>query len=316
MNPSRRSFFLNAGLLTLGVGGAWLARDRLFMPRASVDARGPASSGWLPFTADQALPIVPVSLGGQLVNALIDSGAQYSVIDAGLAAGLKLAGTPVPVVAMGVGGSPQVSRGVRLDLAIGALSLAGLGAAVIDLSHVDALGAGGFSLVLGDNVLSSLIADIDFPRRRLSLHRRDGFQLAADAIPTSVRRGDRRLIAPIELEGTPLDAVLDTGASAVLVLSADQAKKSGLLQGRPILTGRSVSLSGVTPGRSVVVESVRFAGETYRDVPVQIFDGGPGPGLPAGLLGVGGLARFRLVLDQGAGRVHVTQSEPSRSRRT
>ena len=308
MTSTRRSFLINAGLIGAGLGGAWYLRDRIVMPRPSLDAAGPASSGWMPFAATLPVLTVPVSVGGTMVNALIDSGAQYSVIDRDLAARLQLAGAPVPVVAMGVGGPPQVSRGVRLDVEIGALSLNGLGAAVLDLSHVAALGAGRFSLVLGDNVLSTLIADIDFPQRRLSLQRRDGFALPAGARLTTSHRDDRRVLVPVRMEGVAIEAVLDTGASAVLAVAEDVAAKGGLLQGRRVASGRSISLSGIAGGSAVVVPRVTFAGETYRNAAVQLYPRESAMILPDGLLGYGALERFRVVLDQGAGTVHLVSS--------
>lgn len=305
MSSTRRSFLINLGLLGAGLGGAWYLRDRIIMPRPSLDAAGPASSGWMPFAATQPVLTVPVSVGGEMVNALVDSGAQYSVIDRDLAARLRVDGAPVPVVAMGVGGPPQVARGARLDVQIGALTLKGLGAAILDLSHVAALGAGRFSLVLGDNLLSTLVADIDFPRRRLSLQSREGFVLPEGAMPTAARRDDRRILVPVQVEDVAIEAVLDTGASAVLAVADDFAAKAGLLRGRRVAAGRSISLSGVASGRAVAVSRMGFAGETYSDVAVQLYPREGGLVLPDGLLGYGALERFRVVLDQGAGTVHL-----------
>src|SRR5690606_8159610 len=95
-------------------------------------------TGWMPYAARAATPTVRVRVAGREVAALVDSGAQYSVIDRALVASLTQAGADlpafeIPMVAFGVGGQPQVGRGVTLDVGIGPLSLNRLRAAVLDL---------------------------------------------------------------------------------------------------------------------------------------------------------------------------------------
>jgi predicted aspartyl protease len=109
-------------------------------------------------------------------------------------------------------------------------------------------------------------------------------------------------MAPISVEGSPpLDVMIDTGATSELALSAKTAQQLGLLSGRPITTGRSVSLGGFSEDRVVHAETVAFAGRRLSDVEVQVFTPAAPAPMPAGLLGVGILKHYRVGLDMDGG---------------
>jgi hypothetical protein len=65
-------------------------------------------------------PTVEVTVNGTPVRALVDSGAQYSVIDRSLVQTLGLTDVfNIPMVAYGVGGEPQMGRGAALNVEVG-----------------------------------------------------------------------------------------------------------------------------------------------------------------------------------------------------
>ena len=78
---------------------------------------------------------LPVTDNGVPTTAILDSGAEYSALDAAFArkAGVAGAGT---FAAQGSGGDAQVSVARGLDIGVGALELRDLTAAVLDLSGV------------------------------------------------------------------------------------------------------------------------------------------------------------------------------------
>lgn len=303
---SRRSFLTNLVVLGAGAGAVWLLRDRVLWSAPQPSFASGGSTGWLPFATPRAsLPTAPVALDGRLVNALVDSGAQYSAIDRAFAAELGLKESFAPLVAIGISGKPQVGRGVSLDVTIGGMTLNGLKAAVLDLGPI--AGPRGLStpLILGQDVLRELIADIDFPRRRLMLASNGAHALPADARATPARPEGRALAVEVSVGQTPLEVVVDTGASVVLAVTREVADQLGLLAGQRVRSASSIVLGGAVQSGVVLAPAVTFAGRTWRNAPVMIFDGARPPGFPKGLLGSGALEDYRTILNYAEGAMHL-----------
>ncbi len=89
---NRRTLLIRATGLAAVVGGAWWARETLLWPKPTLVFAGTGATPWLAYVRHGLVPTVRVRLGGREVIALIDSGAQYSVIDRALVAALPSAG--------------------------------------------------------------------------------------------------------------------------------------------------------------------------------------------------------------------------------
>jgi predicted aspartyl protease len=313
--PTRRSF-LSSGLSSLGWlaaggAGAWYLRDRVFWPTPdAASLGGPDSSGWLPFAAPrQRLVTIGVTVNGEPVTALLDSGAQYSVVDRAWAEkrGLQSALAP-PMVAYGAGGGAQLGRGASVHLTVGALTLSDLKVAILELGPIVRASGVAMPLILGQDLLSVLVADIDFPGRRVALRRPETVEIPNDGVVAPARREGRALHVEVALEGTPLDVLVDTGASGALALTAPTAETLGL-SGRPARTDSSIVLGGVAQARVITAETLRVAEATLRDVDVYVFDAPPIPGFPKGLLGLGAFRGARIQLDCGRGRLHIRRRD-------
>ena len=118
------------------MGGAWWGRETLLWPKPTLTFGEGGATPWLAYARLSRVPTVRVRIGGLEVVALIDSGAQYSVIDRALVASLPSAGRSMfdmPLVAYGVGGGAQVGRGTTLAVDLPGLAIRGLRAAILDL---------------------------------------------------------------------------------------------------------------------------------------------------------------------------------------
>jgi predicted aspartyl protease len=300
---TRRSLLANLGLLALLGGGAWLARDRLLWPTPRPQFPPTGQGAWLPFThPDQPLVTVPVGIGGTVVSALIDSGAQYTTIDRALVERLQIAtGLSIPMVALGVGGAAQVARGVSIDLDLGGVLVPRLRAAAMDLSVFSSAIGTEVPLIVGFDVLSTVLAEIDFAHRRLRVAAPSRFPVEGGrAAP--VRRKGRALLAKVEIEGVPFEVLVDTGATGFLGLSAAAAQSLDLT-GRQERVGHSVVLGGAARSRVIQVRRFAFAGQEARDIDVHILELPNVPGFPKGLLGIEALRAPRVVIDAGRGRM-------------
>lgn len=316
---TRRSLLTQLGLLGAAGGAAWWLRDRVFWPRPRVIASGDAAdSGWVPFVqADRGMVIVPTLVNGATVLALLDSGAQTSVIDTALARrlGLPVAVAGPLIVAFGVSGGPQLARAATLDLRLGDLTLQGLRAALLDLGSLSRASGRDFSLILGQDVLRSVVADIDFPAERVAFHTPERYRLPDGASVSEARMEGREMLVPVIVEAVPLEVVLDTGASSALALSAETARAAGLLSGRPVGSAPSLGLGGLSQGQVIRARSFTFAGRAFGEVPVHIYQPGAAR-VPSGLLGVEALRAFRVIIDLGRARLHLAPSTKSARRRS
>jgi len=310
---NRRSLLTQAALLVAAGGAAWWVRDNVIWPAPKPVFGGDGgSSGWLPFNADEPrIAIVDVEINGTAARALLDSGAQSSVVDRGLAQRLALPVSPIaPVLAFGVSGAPQVGRSAALDLQVGALRLEGLRAAQLELAPIAAASGRPFDLIIGQDVLRAVIADVDFPGGRLAFHAPDRHTPPPEAIASPARTEGRELLVPITIESRPLEVVLDTGASGALALSPTSAEAVGLLDGRRIGAAPSITFGGLSQDRVVRARTLGFAGTEFNDVRVHIYSPSQGARFPAGLLGVEVLEGFRVIIDLGRGRLHLVPGAP------
>lgn len=306
----RRQFLTRAALLAGGLAGAWWLRDNVLWRDPGVRFGPDGSSGWLSYDEPRAsVPTVNVGIGGQRVRALIDSGAQYSVIDRGLFETLGLEQAfDLPLVAYGVGGTPQMGRGTTLDVSVGAMRIEALRTAILALGPLamrDGLSA---PLILGQDVLGESILELDTEARRLRFMPRDAYVLPTDVAPITVRKSGGALTTEVTVESATIEAVVDTGASALLALAREVAESAGLLDGRPAREGASIVLGGAIASQIVRARTITVGDELYRDVETPIYADVALPGFPTALLGMEAFAGRRLVLDLGGGTLNVSRT--------
>lgn len=307
---NRRSLLIRTAGLASILGGAWWAREHLLWPKPDLAFANGGATPWMPYARPGEVPTVVVRVGGREVSALIDTGAQYSVIDRALYAGLPDAGRSLfdmPLVAYGVGGGAQVGRGTTLDLELAGLTVSGLRAAILDLGPLASDRGLRTPLILGQDVLGEAVLALDPARRHARLVSREAFLRPSDLGEAPVRRSGTALIAEVTVEGSLIEAVVDTGASSLLGLSREAALGAGLMDGRPQTSGMNLVLGGATRTAIVEARTVTFADQLYRRVRVGVFDQPPLPNFPGGLVGMEAFAGRRVALDLGAGTLHVSR---------
>ena len=284
------------------VGGGWWVKDHVIWRRPDV-AFGPADD-WLAFDAPRTLlPTVEATIARRTVRALVDSGAQFSVIDRALFADLGLARTfDMPLLAYGVGGGAQVGKGVTLDVGLGGTRVDNLRAAILDLGPLARAEGLSTPLILGQDLLSQGLLDIDLKRRRMRFVARQT-PLPAEVSPIDVRRVGKALGTTISVEGAAIEAVVDTGASGLLALSREAAQGAGLLDGRDQAWGSSLVLGGAVASTQVEARTMTFGDRLYERVSVAIYSDAAAPGYPAALIGMEAFAGQRMVMDMGGGRL-------------
>jgi len=308
---NRRNLLFRAGALAAVVGGAWWARDHLLWPAPRLSFVDGHASKWMPYARRALVPTIRVRIADRVVTALIDSGAQYSVIDRALFAELPPARRSVfdmPLVAYGVGGGAQMGRGVTLALDMPGVFVEGLRAAILDLGPLATTAGLSTPVIIGRDVLGEAVLALDPARRFSRLIRREAFVRPDDLVAAEVRRNGTALVSEITVEGSVLEGVVDTGASSLLALDAQSARAAGLYDGRPRTPGASLVLGGSLRADVIEARTVTFADQLYRQVQVGVFEQPPLPDFPGALIGMEAFAERRVAIDVGRGELHLSRS--------
>ena len=305
----RNLLFRTAGLAAV-VGGAWWARETLFWPAPDLAFEEGGATPWLPYARRANVPTVKARVEGREVIALIDTGAQYSVIDRRLVDTLppqRRSLFDMPMIAYGVGGGSQMGRGTTVEVQLPGLDIRKLRAAILDLGPLASDAGLNTPLILGRDVLEHLVLALEPDRRHVRLISREAFVRPPDLAPAAVRASGGGLVAEVTVEGATVDAIVDTGASSLLALDQTTAEAVGLLDGRAQTEGTSLVLGGAMRAAVVEARTVTFAGHLYRSVQVGVFDQPPLPNFPGALVGMEAFAARRAAIDLGAGALHVSQ---------
>lgn len=307
---NRRNLLIRAAGLAAVGGGAWWARETLFWPAPELTFADAGATPWLPYARRANVPTVKARIEGREIIALIDTGAQYSVIDRRLVQALppqRRSLFDMPLVAYGVGGGSQMGRGTSLDVRLPGLTVRDLRAVILDLGPLAAEDGLATPLILGRDVLEHLVLALEPRRRHVRLVAREAFVRPANLAAAAVEPSAGGLTAEVTVEGVPVRAVIDTGASSLLALDRTTARAAGLLDGRPQVSGTSLVLGGAVQAAVLEARTVTFADHLYEKVQVGVFDQPPLPNFPGALVGMEAFADRRAALDLGAGSLHVSQ---------
>lgn len=310
---SRRTLLSRLALLAAGGAGVWLVRDRLPWPPLEVRFANGRDTPWLPLPRGGGLIEIPVTVNGTPLRAVVDSGAQFSAIDAAVARRLALPRTvAAPILAYGVSGGPTVTHTVAMDLAVPGLHVPKLHAAALDLAPISAITGRNFQLLIGRDVLREVVVEADFPTGRARFLARGVYIPPRDAVTIPLRSAGGAPVTTVQVEAAaPLEVLVDTGSSGLLALSEDAARKAGLLApGREMAPAHSVSLGGLTLNRMVTARSVSIAGLPLRQVDIQVYRPAANAPAPGGLLGAGLFRRFRMALDLGGDQLFLVRPGP------
>jgi hypothetical protein len=277
---------------------------------------GRTDSGWLDFELfSQRRLFVPASIKGRPVVAMLDSGAEVTVVDRAFAQSIGLTGEG-GVTAVGTGGEETVAMARGVDIRLGGATLNGLTVAIMDLAPIaQALGRP-VPVLLGKEMMNQAIADIDFPARRIRLIAPEVFTPAKDAVmlPLTPINGLRAL--PIALEGgAPVLAMFDLGNGSPLAVYPGYAAEARLKEGRRSSSAMSGGVGGAAPAQLVSLKMISIGGHVFENVPTTLRGGGGvwARDEAAANVGLPIFSRFRLMIDFGADRLFLSPGPDMKS---
>lgn len=242
------------------------------------------------------------------LNVIIDTGAGGSVINSRTARDLGL----MSVGKLGARGSGEGSQDMGfikdISLALGTLSLENLTLIDVDMSHLEPQIGHTMDVILGYEILSRAVLDIDYSAKILTLHRPDMFTYRGSgvSIPFTLQNNHPHIQADILLAGrAPIATtfMVDTGAGGALSLNkpfvnAHRVRETvdKVLEYPPEITG----VGGMARRSEGRIKGLQMGGFDLRDIVVSFEEsdigGSASPNL-AGLIGGDILKRFRVVFD-------------------
>ena len=250
-----------------------------------------------PFTGTRIY--IPAKVNGRDVEVLLDSGADTTVLDKGFAESLgrKMLGGGIVT---GSGGEMAAGYGKDVRIEIGTMKLDIPSVAVIDLAEVSNRIAIPLPVILGKDVFLQSIVDIDPSGPTIAFHDPASFTPPPGATVVPLEPLGTLRVVPVSVEGLPeAPMIFDLGNGGYMSLTPAYWQKNNLLAGRKSSTRSSGAIGGEQINHVATLESIRFAGVTFRDVPAEF----SAPNIEtdsereAGNVGMPLLRRFRMLID-------------------
>lgn len=243
---------------------------------------------------------IAAEINGQPIEALLDSGAEMTLLDAAAATRLGL-GTAGSADVRGSGAATEeVTFAEGLQTRAAGITLENQMAAVLDLTDISAR-------IVGEPVAAILGREI-FDAARFYLDIQTGtFRTADDTtldgavrLPLTDAMGIKQV--PLRIEGQPeILADFDLGNGSRVLISEAFARRAGLLEPARITgTESGGGIGGPVTRQLVTLETLEIAGQTLRNVEAAI---DRSPEAPDANVGVSVLRRFDMLIDFPGGAV-------------
>ena len=255
-----------------------------------------------------------VKINGHDTRFILDTGAFYNTMshaDA-LALGVRLHSASVGFRIRGVGGSAAAELGVVKAFGI-------LGATLKDISFIVGGTDEGDGL-LGANMLDAVDLDLDLAHGKVTLLQPEHCKKSALAywatgrnyrvatIEPIINRNDRRTFVRVIINGKPMRALIDSGASAT-VLSRAAAERIGINLDAPGVKTGHVNIgigSKVVKTWIVGIDSFSVGTETIRHSQMEVIDSNMGDSQTDMLLGVDFILAHHILIASSQGKIYFT----------
>ena len=271
------------------------------------------SFGTIPVEMQGSQPTTLIKVNGRETRFLVDTGAFFGTMSRATAVelGLKIGPAPYGLRGVGVGGSYELQ-------AVKVAQLGLLGATIANIEFT----VGGTDIgmpVLGANVLGAVDLELDLAKGEMRLMKAvdcaktgmaywtKGGSFETAALTSDGRKKGRSPALKVLINGKPVVAVLDTGASGT-VLTKQAAERAGI-----DLTAPGVEPAGFSMGfgraqvRSwtVPVDTVSIGTETIQRPRLRVLDSDLG-GTTDMLLGIDFILAHRIFVASSQGLMYFT----------
>ena len=251
------------------------------------------------FENPNGLILIPVSIDGQTVHMLIDSGSSTSVIDAVVAKRLNL---PTAGIAKIEGANLLTGTYARADtLTVGGIAFNPFILEAVPLELPQPLRRLGIDGVLGYDFLEHVVARVAYYPHELQLIQPQAFTYGGTGAVMNVDFSNRVPIVTATMSGNDKATLtVDTGSDQGLVLYDTFANSHPRDFTHPLDIDASESggVGGSVSARPVTVNQINLGVFSVNNVPAEVLlrsTGAFAPGASDGLMGAGLLDAFRAV---------------------
>ncbi len=272
----------------------------------------------LPVTIRRNAPVIEASINGQTTHLIFDTGAEYTLLFEAAAERLKLRPDWAHMTAStGLSGQAVHFNAIADTFAFQGTVLRDRTLTVGSTTMPDtgSLADG----VVGLDVIRAFDADIDLPRRRITLYRwrdcpggKPDWDFAYATLPVEVAAATHyRLFVPGSLNATPVSVMIDTGAAAPVV-SLRTALRAGIT-GDALLAERTIAINGIGSAAGTAYlhrfDALSIGGEKFTDPVFPVVD------LPESsgdmLMGYTWMRSRRLWLSIASRRLYLARPSPN-----
>jgi predicted aspartyl protease len=236
---------------------------------------------------------VPARINGREVEALLDSGAELTIVDRAYAAEIGLA-TAGAETARGTGGETEATFAENATIEAAGVVLEDRTIAVLDLTDIAARLIGApLGMIVGRELFDAARLEIDIEQGVIhSIDR--GAQPRGIKLAMETHRGLQTI--PVAIEGrVPVQADFDLGNGSEVLIGADYAARAGLLEpGRVVAQKPGGGIGGEVLRDIVVLDTLEVAGKTFTDVEAAI---DRTPSAADANVGIDILRNFALTID-------------------
>lgn len=292
-NAVMSHLFIRVAVLAASAALAGCVSSGAPAPTPSYAAAGQSSASANALIVRRDRLFVPARINGRAALALLDSGAEMTILDRAFAQELGLAATG-SLTARGTGGETEAAfvKGVAIEAA--GVELADRIVAIIDLSDVaERLVKASVPAIIGRDLFDAARFEIDIEAGRIEKVDRATAPRGA-RLPMETHKGLQTI--PVSVEGNPpAQADFDLGNGGNVLIGAAYAKRLGLAApGRIVDRRRGGGLGGEITRDIVILKSLEIGGVAFHDVPAAV---DPTENAADVNVGVSILRRFRMTVD-------------------
>ena len=254
----------------------------------------------IPFEYELDKVIVPVEVNGKkTVRLILDTGMPEGIflMKPGAADDMELSYVGANVMLRGAGPGTSSAK-MAMDAELKLAGIAFSGQRVIVLNEEGPLSRTEWDGAIGASVFNRFVVEIDVEKEMLRLYDPKAFDagMAGSAIDLTLTRTKPHIQAAVNIEGVkevPILAIIDTGASAGLVIST---ARGWVAPANSIDAVLGSGVGGDVEGAVARAYSLSVGATKLKDI-VVYFNRGEMPGDKEALIGMGVLNRFHVTFD-------------------
>ena len=257
--------------------------------------------------------LVPATVSGTAIQAVLDTGSGASIIGKPLAARLGMTNLE-PRRINGLSGKAPVGLVHNVEVMLGEQARVLPFAVVGDLGTISAAYGRQVDMLLGADVLAGGCVALDFGKRRFAFEKSGSFAGGEGWTMLAVGHGARQeLFVLASVAGLdPVPLMLDTGSSSGLILSSAYVETHNLLANKISSTAALGGLEGIQVIKTFTIDRVGLGGFPVNSVPTLGLDRWSSAST-VGNIGMPLLGQFDIVLDVAQGRLWL-RSAPAQAR--